>query len=162
MESMLDPAGEQQNAEGDLDQDESFVDDSMQNPEYQSKQNTKTSSKKEKLIFKIPDVEDGDILKSKVRLLSYEQRVVFDLFIDFCQKVKCAFMHKGNIDPVPPKIIVHGGGGVGKSFLIQLLSQWIQKILATWGDIAEYPKLTRFAFTGAAAYLIGEFTCIIC
>ena len=51
-----------------------------------------------------------DTLKSKVRLLSDEQRVVFDLFIDFCQKVKCAVMYKGNIDPVPPKIIVHGGG----------------------------------------------------
>ena len=95
-------------------------------------------------------------MKKKIRDLSYEQRVVFDLFIDFVQKVKCAFMYRGNIDPVPPKIIVHGGGGVGKSFLIDLVSQWTQKILATWGDIADYPKLTKFAFTGAAAYLIGE------
>ena len=156
MESMLDPSGEQQNAEDDLDQDDTFYNDSTENPEYQSTRNTKSTSKKEKCIFKIPDVEDSDTLKSKVRSLSYEQRVVFDLFVDFCQKVKCAFMYKGNIDPVPPKIIVHGGGGVGKSFLIQLLSQWIQKILSTWGDVAEYPKLTRFAFTGAAAYLIGK------
>ena len=40
--------------------------------------------------------------------------------------------------------------------LATLVGQWTQKILATWGDIGEYPKLTKFAFTGAAAYLIGK------
>ena len=156
MEDILDPAGEQQNAEDELKQDEAFVKDILEDEEFQSAKSSKSSSKKEKIIFKIPTVEDGDTLKKKIRDLSYEQRVVFDLFIDFVQKVKCAFMYRGNIDPVPPKIIVHGGGGVGKSFLIDLVSQWTQKILATWGDIADYPKLTKFAFTGAAAYLIGE------
>ena len=30
-------------------------------------------------------------------------------------------------------------------------------ILSSWGDVTEYPKLIRLAFTGAAAYLIGKF-----
>lgn len=110
MESMLDPAGEQLNDEDYMDQDERFNNDGIPDSDYQSKMNIKSSSGKEKCVFKIPIVEDVDTLKSKVRLLSDEQRVVFDLFIDFCQKVKCAVMYKGNIDPVPPKIIVHGGG----------------------------------------------------
>ena len=107
---ILDPAGEQQNAEDNLDQDDTFYEDSIDIPEYQSTRFTNSTSKKEKCIFKIPEPEDSETLKAKVRQLSDEQRVVFDLFIDFCQKVKCAFMYNGNIDPVPPKIIVHGGG----------------------------------------------------
>ena len=95
-------------------------------------------------------------MKKNVRNLSYEQRVVFDSYIDYCQRVKCAIKHNGDIDTTPPRLIVHGGGGVGKSYLIKILSQWIQRILANLGNISEYPKLTRFAYTGAAAYLIGK------
>lgn len=49
-----------------------------------------------------------------------------------------------------------GGGGVGKSFLIKLLSQWIDYILEQPGDITYYPKVIRLAYTGNAAYLIGK------
>ena len=96
-------------------------------------------------------------MKRAVRLFSFEQRMVFDKYIDFCKRVMCAIRYGGNIDTSPPRIIVHGGGGVGKSYLIKVLSQWVQKILSSWGDVSEYPKLTRFAYTGAAAYLIGKF-----
>ena len=51
---------------------------------------------------------------------------------------------------------ISGGGGVGKSFLIKLLSQWIDYILEQPGDIAYYPKVIRLAYTGNAAYLIGK------
>ena len=94
-------------------------------------------------------------MKRNVHNLSFEQRVVFDKFINFAKSVMCAVRHGGNIDTTPPKLIVHGGGGVGKSYLIQLLSKWVHKILSSWGDVTEYPKLIRLAFTGAAAYLIG-------
>ena len=50
-----------------------------------------------------------------------------------------------------------GGGGVGKSFLIKLLSQWIDYILQEPGDVTYYPKVIRLAATGNAAYLIGMF-----
>ena len=45
---------------------------------------------------------------------------------------------------------------MGKSFLIKLLSQWIDYILEEPGDITYYPKVIRLAFTGNAAYLIGK------
>ena len=50
-----------------------------------------------------------------------------------------------------------GGGGVGKTFLIKLLSQWIDYILQEAGDVTYYPKVIRLAATGNAAYLIGKF-----
>ena len=62
----------------------------------------------EKCIFKksiIP--EDTDELFQSVRLLTYEQRVVFDQYIHYLQSIKCA-RKGGDIIPEPPKIIVHG------------------------------------------------------
>ena len=50
-----------------------------------------------------------------------------------------------------------GGGGCGKSYLIRVLSEWIEQILRKPGDIAEHPKVIRLAATGNAAYLIGKF-----
>ena len=83
--------------------------------------------------------------------------MVFDKYIDFSKRVMCAVRYGGNIETNPPRLIVHGGGGVGKSYLINLLSQWVHKILSSWGDISQYPKVIRLAATGAAAYLIGNF-----
>ena len=49
-----------------------------------------------------------------------------------------------------------GGGGVGKTFLIKVLSQWTEFILQKPGDVSAYPKVIRLAATGNAAYLIGK------
>ena len=51
-----------------------------------------------------------------------------------------------------------GGGGVGKSYLIKLVSQWIELILRRPGDVLDNPKVIRMAATGAVAYLIGILT----
>lgn len=48
-----------------------------------------------------------------------------------------------------------GGGGVGKSFLIDLIAKWTHKILTQPGDIADHPKVIKMAPTGVAAYVIG-------
>ena len=49
-----------------------------------------------------------------------------------------------------------GGGGVGKTYLIKLLSQWAEYILQKPGDVTYYPKVIRLAATGSAAQLIGN------
>ena len=161
-EDILDPAGQQQNAdeeENDNDNEDHFEDVIDEYPEYNSnreRKHRKSSLKEEKCMYKIPVLDDILEMKNKVKKFSYEQRVVFDRFIDFCKRIMCATRYDGNIDTTPPKIIVHGGGGVGKSYLIKVLSQWVHYILSSWGDISEYPKITKFAFTGSAAYLIGK------
>ena len=52
--------------------------------------------------------------------------------------------------------IFQGEGGTGKTFLINLLSQWSEMILRKAGDKTHYPKTIRLAATGNAAYLIGK------
>ena len=53
-------------------------------------------------------------------------------------------------------LIFQGEGGTGKTFLINLLSQWSEMILRKAGDKTHYPKTIRLAATGNAAYLIGK------
>ena len=161
----LDPNAEQQDADDAENQSEDENKDEMADPSEEfpnySKppyaKNKKGTPLQEECKFKLPDLEDIDTMKRKVKNLSYEQRVCFDKYIDFCKRVMCSVRYGGNIDTTPPKLIVHGGGGVGKSYLIDLISKWVHRILSSWGDVSLYPKVTRFAFTGAAAFLIGMY-----
>ena len=168
----LDPAAEQQNADDfeNDDNDESDYDISEEFPNYSNlpynKNKKDKSSKLERCDFKLPDVpqvqiddavvDDVDTMKAGILTLSYEQRVVFDKYIDFCKRVMCSVRYGGNVETDPPRLIVHGGGGVGKTYLINLISQWAHHLLSSWGDPSLYPKITRFAFTGVAAFLIGK------
>ena len=165
MDDVLDPTAEQKDADEDENQsDDENVSDELADPSEEfpkyskppyAKNKKVTPPKQEECKFKLPTLDDMETMKDNVRKLSFEQRCVFDKYIDFCKRVMCSVRHGGNIDTTPPKLIVHGGGGVGKSYLIQLLSQWVHRILSSWGDITLYPKITRFAYTGAAAFLIG-------
>ena len=78
----------------------------------------------------IPD--EVDEMKSNVRKLSFEQRIVFDKVINYCKDVvmsrKCPIFN-----PISPKMIIHGGGGVGKTFLINVISKWAEQILRKSG-----------------------------
>ena len=49
-----------------------------------------------------------------------------------------------------------GEGGTGKTYLINLLSQWSEIILQKAGNKSHYPKTIRLAATGNAAHLIGK------
>ena len=56
--------------------------------------------------------------------------------------------------PVPPLIVAHGGAGCGKSFVINLMTQWQERILRTSGDDPNQPYILKCAFTGTAASII--------
>ena len=51
-----------------------------------------------------------------------------------------------------------GGGGTGKSYLIQTTSQWVDKILREANDNPLKPKILLLAYTENAASLIGGTT----
>ena len=53
--------------------------------------------------------------------------------------------------------MIAGGGGVGKSHLMLVLSRWVEKLLRRAGDDPTNPKCLLLAPTGVAASLIGEF-----
>ena len=59
-----------------------------------------------------------------------------------------------------PRLIVHGGGGVGKSYLIKTITQWSDKILREGKnrDNPDMPTVLLIAFTGVAAKNIGGTT----
>ena len=95
--------------------------------EHKSKKNAK---KLDGCTYKpIPTASKEEMIQ-KARSLSFNQRIVFDKRITFAKSVVSA--EKAN-DPLsdlpPPLMIVHGGGGVGKSYLIKATAQWIDKIL---------------------------------
>ena len=51
---------------------------------------------------------------------------------------------------------ISGGGGVGKSKLITVLSSWVEKIKRKHGDDPTSPKCLLLAPTGVASSLIGK------
>ena len=53
-----------------------------------------------------------------------------------------------------------GGGGVGKSWLIRVISQWIEWLLRKEGDHPGSPTCLLCGPTGVSAALIGEYTTV--
>ena len=49
-----------------------------------------------------------------------------------------------------------GGGGVGKSYVIQVISRYVDKIFTKVGDNPMRPKVLLLAPTGKAAAVIGK------
>ena len=52
---------------------------------------------------------------------------------------------------LPPLLAIQGGAGAGKSAVIDILAQRMDKILRKSGDIPDHPYIIKCAFTGTAA-----------
>ena len=63
-----------------------------------------------------------------------------------------------NVAPEAPKLVVTGGAGSGKSTVIEVIAQWVHRILQKPGDDPESPYVVKTATTGAASTLIGGVT----
>ena len=110
----------------------------------------------EQLKFKQIDLLADDEMLKMAGNLSSEQMVVLARIVNYLKKVmlssECHSLEE------PPRIIVHGGGGVGKSYLIRTVAKWAEKILRKAGDNPLKPKVLLLAPTGMAASLIGGTT----
>ena len=80
-------------------------------------------------------------------MLSEEQMIILARLVDYAMRLLLVRLGIP-IELSPPQLIVHGGGGVGKSFLINLVAMWIEKILRLPGDHPLKPKILIMAFTG--------------
>ena len=117
------------------------------------------SKKKEKIIMKPIQVEDDDLLLEMTRKLSEEQMIVLGKFVDYAKKLLVLSNSPSiEIHIEPPQIIVTGEGGTGKSFVINITSKWMEKILRRAGDDPSKPKVLILAPTGIAASLINGTT----
>ena len=102
------------------------------------------------------DIEPEEDLQAKVRSLDKEQRTVIDHLVGFARNFKMYEERKAeNPKPVSPLILVHGNAGTGKSHVIDILSQLLEKTFRRSGDSPEHPYILRLAFTGVAADLIS-------
>ena len=104
-------------------------------------------------IYRRIDLPDIKTLKDKTRCLDPFQRNVVDIGIKYAKDI-IKSRKDNNPHPEPPFVMVHGGAGAGKTFVIQTLAEWVEYILQKPGDEFNCPYVIKTAFTGTAASLI--------
>ena len=115
------------------------------------------SSKKIGSIYRSIDLPNVRDLKEKTRQLDKFQKEAVNILVKFAKDIIKSHC-EGNPVPEPPNLMVHGGAGSGKSFLIKILAYWTQHILQKPGDAFNQPYVIKTAFTGTAASLIEGMT----
>ena len=109
-------------------------------------------------MFKVRNMMDMETLLALTRQLVHEQKVVLNIVLNYCKTLKKFHCSQNISNLKPPLLVVHGGAGTGKSTLINVLSQWIQKILQLPGEDCDCPYVIRAAPTGMAASNVDGLT----
>ena len=100
--------------------------------------------------YKAIDLCDKETLDRMSINLDEDQRIVLEIGVDYANSIVKARKVK-IARTTPPLLIVQGGAGTGKSTVIDVLSQQMEKILRTTGDNPDHPYIIKAAFTGTAA-----------
>ena len=100
--------------------------------------------------YKPINLDTEPIMDEMARKLDEDQRVVLEKGVDYAKSIVKARKQNDALIP-PPLVIVQGGAGTGKSTVINVLSQQMEKILRTSGDNPDHPYIIKAAFTGTAA-----------
>ena len=85
-------------------------------------------------FFKRIELDSIDALSSQTRKLDADQRSVVDIGVSYAQKIR-----KPGLKPKPPLVVVQGGAGCGKTFVINIMFQWQERILRNSGDDPSNP-----------------------
>ena len=146
----LDPQAAQDDAEceeeGILDQDKfvAFDYDKLE----------ETYAEKSDALFRRIELNSLDELNQKTLNLDNDQRFVLEKIINYAKQYKRALLLKAPL-PQPLRIKVLGSAGSGKSHLIELICQWVERILRREGDNLDQPYIIKTAYTGSASCNIG-------
>ena len=97
---MIDPAGEQENL------DDMEIQEPLDTSELPQEEPAPINVKPVGLLFKKIEVQEHDVLLDMARGLSFEQRIVFDLIVQFCKAILRS--KKATIRINAPNIIVTG------------------------------------------------------
>ena len=143
----LDPEGEQEKADCEIDGQTLHPDFEHLNPDDLTIQEEKKTSERQ---FKLIEIEERSILLEKTRKLDYYQKKVVEKGIRYARNLVKSIKAKNSI-PEAIATIVMGGAGSGKSTVISVLKQWIHLILRKEGDNPDHPYVIVVAPTGTAA-----------
>ena len=104
-------------------------------------------------LFKVVEPEETEVLNELTRQLDDEQLSVVESVINYCKLFKRAIPSKemnSFLEPAPKPIFlkVVGSAGTGKSHVINVVSQWVEKLLRTEGDQIGQPYCIKTAQTG--------------
>ena len=151
IENALDAEGAQDNADcgpEEIEEGDGFVAHNIENIPKESPPPNSDN------LFKRIEVDDDETLRTKTRSLDNDQLFVVEEIIDYCKKYRRARVDKNDIPPPLYRKII-GSAGTGKSFVINIVAQWCEKILRSPGDNIDQPYVVRAAFMGGAAANIG-------
>ena len=137
----------------ELEQDNDDCEDIgvTEHPDFQFKDPSDLDVTKEEVKkYKAIDLSDDNTLDIMTKALDEDQRVVLEIGVDFAKSLIKS--KKAKKTPMsPPLLIVQGGAGTGKSTVIDVLSQQMEKVLRKPGDNPDHPYIIKAAFTGTAA-----------
>ena len=143
----IDPQGEQENIDSELEGQILHPDYQHLNPE---ELNIQMEERKNEKRFRAIEVDERNILAEKTRNLDFYQRMVVEKGIRFARNIVKSRKIK-NMAPAAFNTIVLGGAGSGKSTVINVLKQWLHLILKREGDNPDNPYVVVLAPTGTAA-----------
>ena len=99
------------------------------------------------------ELSNLDDLLNRTRSMDRDQRNIIRLGVEFASNLRKS-RNKNVKRPISPLIVVQGGAGSGKSFVINTVTEWMERILRQPGDNPNYPYILRCAYTGTAASII--------
>ena len=149
----LDPELEQELQDGELE-------GMSEHPEYQvliPPDSIERSSSTRDSYYCPIQLSPIDELYKQTHKLDKEQMLVLEEGIQFAKSV-VKFTSGSTAYPKPPRIIVQGGAGSGKSTVISTLVQWMEKIFRKEGDNPDHPYILVCAPTGTAAAVVHDQT----
>ena len=146
----LDPQAAQDNAECEVEgvnDQETFV-------AFDYDKLEDTYAEKSDALFKRIQIDGIDELNEKTQNLDDDQYFVLEKIINYAKQFKRAVLQKVPL-PQPLRLKILGSAGSGKSHLIDLICQWVERILRQEGDDLDQPYIVKTAYTGTASCNIG-------
>lgn len=152
----MNPVGAAADPEGEQAQDlEAMADQAAEygglDPQHLGEDERGSEENQTAPFFRAPPILDMEKLQEKTRELCWEQLFVLERLLSYCRDLTMARNSGRSSTIKPPLLIVHGGGGTGKSVVINIVSLWVQKILNVSGDDINSPYIVKCAPTGMAA-----------
>ena len=145
-----------ENAQGEADCDIEGCHECSQNLQTEIEEEEHSSCKKCEIFRKIQLSSDTQ-LKQMIADCDEDQRIVLDIAETYSRSWKKSLAGKIRPDTAP-LLMVHGGAGSGKSRLIRVITEVMERNFRSPGDDINCPYILITAFTGTAAANIDGHT----